>query len=270
MSAVTPPTARPRAAEPARRSPFVEVSRASALELLRNGKIVASMMFMFGFFLLLIVWLNAVLADSPDVPGGDYLRLNLATCIVVGYLAIAITGTTVPLVALRERGTLRLLGTTPLKRLTFLLAQTPARFALGAAEALVILAIALARGYLDPLQTLRLSVTLLLGLVMLFSFGYLLASRLRNAEVANQFTGLIPIIVLLTSGTVFPPSLFPDWLVPVLNAIPTAWFIQAAGADLSGYTPFASVYVLWGLMAAATVVATLLAARLFRWDIRDR
>ena len=251
------------------RSALAEMSRATSRELLRNKKLLASMFFMFGFFLILIVVLDRVLAGNDDVPGGDYLRLNLSTAIVIGYLSIVVTGTALPLVALRQNGTLRLLGTTPLRRMTFILAQSPVRFALGVIEAGIVVAVAGIRGYIDFAQLLSLCVTLVLGLAMLFAFGYLLACRLRNAEVVNQLTGFIPVLVLATAGTALPMWIIPDWGQVLMNAFPTSWFIHALGADLTGIEPFTSIYVLWGMMAAVTLGAALLAARLFSWDQGD-
>jgi hypothetical protein len=62
----------------------------------------------------------------------DPLRVNLGVATMLGIASIAFIGTTVPLVAMRERGLLRLFGTTPLRRSTFLLAQLPARAAIAA------------------------------------------------------------------------------------------------------------------------------------------
>jgi len=201
---------------------------------------------------------------SPATP--DFLRANLASILVMGLLAIAFMGTSVPLVALRERGTLRLFGTTPVRRLTFIVAQSPIRFALGAAEAAIILGIAAVAGYVESFVAVRLAVTLLLGLLMLFAFAYLLASRSRNADAIAQVAGFLPVIVIFTSGTVYPTSVLPGFLQDAITVIPTTWFMQAASADLAGTEPFTSVYLLWALMAATAVGVALLAARLFRWD----
>jgi len=184
----------------------------------------------------------------------------------MGLLAIAFMGTSVPLVALRERGTLRLFGTTPVRRLTFIVAQSPIRFALGAAEATIILGIAAAAGYVESFVAVRLAVTLLLGLSMLFAFAYLLASRARNADAIAQIAGFLPVIAIFSSGTVSPISVLPEVLQHTIKGVPTTWFMQAASADLAGTEPFTSVYLLWALMAATTVVVALLAAKLFRWD----
>ncbi|PZF63328.1 hypothetical protein DEI81_07935 [Curtobacterium sp. MCBD17_013] len=209
---------------------------------------------------------DIVVTDASGEAENDILRVNLATVLVTGFMAIAFMGTSVPLVALRQRGTLRLLGTTPVRRMAFILAQSPVRLALGIAEAIVIVLIAWSQGYVESFNIVRLFVTLVLGLAMLFAFAYLLASRSANPDVTTQITGFLPVIVILTSGTVVPIDVFPNAVRSITDGFPSTWFMQAIGADITGTDPFVSVYWLWLMMAAVGIAAALLAARLFKWD----
>lgn len=204
--------------------------------------------------------------DANGSPEVDVLRINLATVLVTGFMAIAFIGTSVPLTAMRQKGTLRLLGTTPVNRLAFILSQSPVRLALGLAEAVIILVVAWTQGYVASGNILRFFVTLVIGLLMLFALAYLLASRSTNADVITQITGFLPVIVILTSGTVMPAELFPAPVQFITRCFPTTWFMQAVGADSSGVTPFVSVYWLWLMMGVVTVAASILAARIFKWD----
>ena len=207
--------------------------------------------------------------DADGAPETDILRVNLATALVLGIMAIAFMGTSVSLVRLRQRGTLRLFGTTPVKRLAFIVAQQPVRLALAVAEVAVIVAIAWSQGYVEQLAVLRLGVTLLLGVGMLFSFAFLLAVRSTNEELVAQLCGLIPVVIILTAGTVFPIYGLPGWVQALFDALPTTWFLQAVSADIAGTEPFTSIYLLWAMMAAVGVGVSLLAARLFAWDQGD-
>ncbi|MEA9984597.1 ABC transporter permease [Subtercola sp. RTI3] len=212
---------------------------------------------------------NITVIDADGSPEVDLLRANLSTVFIAGLMAIAFMGTSVPLVALRQRGTLRLLGTTPVSRLAFIVSQTPVRFALGVAEGVIILGIAVSQGYTESVNSLQLGVTFVLGLAMLFAFGYLLGSRAKNTDLITQITGFLPVIVLFTSGTVLPPGIYPPFISTAIDFIPSTWFMQAMSSDLAGTTPFTSIYLLWALMAGVGVAVALLAARLFKWDQGD-
>ena len=209
-------------------------------------------------------------ADENGSPEIDLLRANLAGLAAIGLMAISFMGTAASIVSLRERGTLRLLGTTPLKKLTFIAAQTPVRFVLGAAVGIIIALVAAVLGYIDLVNLARLAVTFILGLLMFFSFTYLLASRSRNSEFINQVSVFITILALFISGNVFPKDFLPESALTAINVLPTTWFMQAAGADLAGTPTFANIYVLWTLMAVTTAIVATLAAKLFRWDDRER
>ncbi len=239
-------------------SALTELTASSARQLVRNPKLIFSLAFSFGFILLLCIGLDAVL----PVP---FLELNLGMILALGLLSIAFTGTTVPLVAMREHGTLRLFGTTPVSRLSFIVGQVPVRFAIGLAEAVVVLLIALLFG-LDPLGALRFAVTVVVGLALFFSLGFLFAARARNSELATQLTGLLPVIVLATSGTAFPIEVYPEVVQVAFQVLPTTWFMQAVNADLTGAATFLPEPLLWLMMAAVAVIVALVAARMFRWD----
>jgi ABC-2 type transport system permease protein len=199
----------------------------------------------------------------------DILRSNLSTVIVSGLVAIAFAGTTVPLVAMRRRGTLRLLGTTPVPRLQFLIAQTPVRVVLGVVEALVVLGIALGQGYVATGGLWRLPITFLLGFAMLFAFAFLLAGRSSNPDLMLQIVGIVPVVVLFGSGTLLPLNALPTFVTWISNALPSTWFMQAITADVTGSSPFVPVGVLWVMMAAVTAVLLAVSSRVFRWDQGD-
>ncbi|WP_161499010.1 ABC transporter permease [Cryobacterium aureum] len=217
-----------------------------------------------------IPYANIAVQDESGFAQVDLLRANLPAVAAIGFMAIAFMGTAVPLVSLRQRGTLRLLGTTPVKKLTFIAAQTPVRFASGMVVALLVSVISIAMGYVSVVGLARLTATFLLGLLMFFAFAYLLASRSRNAELINHISAVIPVLALFASGEVFPKQILPEPVLVALNVLPTTWFAQAAGTDLSGTTPFIDVYLLWAMMLAVTIGVALLAARIFVWDDRDR
>jgi len=208
--------------------------------------------------------------DDTGFAQVDLLRANLATIAAIGFMAITFMGTAVPVVTMRERGTLRLLGTTPLRKLTFIAAQTPARAIAGLIVGTVVVVASFALGYTDAVGLLRLLVTFVLGLAMFFAFAYLLASRSRNTEVINSIAVLVPIVAMFASGEVFPKQILPEWLQVAMEWVPSSWFIQAASADLVGSATMLPVPVLWLMMVASTALVTLLAARLFVWDDRER
>jgi len=205
-------------------------------------------------------------AYSDGSPVNDPLRNSLASIVMVSFLSLALLGTAVPVVALRGKGTLRLLGTTPLKRSTFILSQSPARFLLGVAQLGLVVGVTAVLGYVSPAAMPRLIVTALLGLTMLFALGYLIGSRASNAEAATTIVSLLIPVALMLSGSIIPLSVFPPEVSAVVSWLPTTVLANALSVDLVGATGAANVWVAWGVMAGVAVVAGGLATWLFRWD----
>ncbi|WP_331730236.1 ABC transporter permease [Streptomyces sp. NBC_00045] len=204
---------------------------------------------------------------TPD--GGvpfDPLKAALPTGLLMALMSTAFFGTATPLIALRTRGTLRLLGTTPLGRLTFVLAQAPVRLALVVVQLIILGMVAVVMEFMSLADTLRLMGTGLLGAVMLFAFGYLMAARLRNAEVANGLLGLLMPVLLFFSGLFLPLSMLPSVITTVSDVLPTTYLVDAFNHDLNEAASAHSLSTDWLVLLAATAVFGGLAARLFRWD----
>ncbi|WP_285035271.1 ABC transporter permease [Plantibacter sp. ME-Dv--P-095] len=200
----------------------------------------------------------------------DPLQENLGIVVLVGVASVAFIGTTVPLVAMRERGLLRLLGTTPLRRSTFLLAQLPLRALVAVGVLLLTAGIAVWRRYVDGLDLLTLGTSFLLGTTMLFAVALASAARSRNAEATQQTMVMVTLGLVFASGGLLPQAILPAAVQVVMNCLPTTWFVAATSASLTGAEPFLPVPALWGLMAVVTVAAGALAVRRFEWDQSER
>ncbi|MFE7295110.1 ABC transporter permease [Streptomyces sp. NPDC057579] len=204
---------------------------------------------------------------TPD--GGtpfDPIKVSLPAALLMALMSMSFFGTATPLIALRARGTLRLLGTTPLRRRTFVLAQAPVRLVLVAVQLVVLGVIAVALGFLPAVNAVRVLGTGFLGAVMLFTFGYLVASRMRNAEVANGVLAILMPLVLFVSGLFLPLDLLPDVVRDISKALPTTYLVDALAHDLTGATSTYGITLDWLVLLAGAVIFGGLAARLFRWD----
>lgn len=209
---------------------------------------------------------DITIADENGEERIDPLRVNLGLVAMLGVAAVAFVGTTVPLVGMRQRGILRLIGTTPLGRAAFLTAQLPPRVLLIACEIAVVIGIAEWRGYVDGVAFVSVTVTFLLGALMLIGVGLIFAGRSRDAEASQQTMTMITVLLVLPAGGLAPAEIVPPALQLAMNCVPTTWLSAAAAADLTGAEPFLPVPVLWALMAIAAAIAVAVAVHRFQWD----
>lgn len=204
--------------------------------------------------------------DTEGQPVPDFLRLNLGTEFLAVLASVALIGTTVPLVAARERGMLRLLGTTPLSRRLFLASRIPARLALLLACTAGIVAIGLARRYTEVSALPRLAGTVACAAVMLFGVGAVFSARARNAEASQNLMAGVSLALVFSAGAVLPAVILPTPARIATGLLPGSWITEPASADLAGTTPLMPVPVYWALMLATGLACFVLAAQRFRWD----
>lgn len=258
-------------AAPRPESQFVSHLRAftgtHAREMFRDRRAVVTVAVSFAAFLVLF-WGVDLLVSRATGTDADFLLLSLPLLSAIAFMTVAFSLTTVPLVNYRGIGVLRALATTPAHATAFVLGHLPIRAGILGVETIIILAIAAAHGVSLP-NIGALALTLMLGGAMLLSFGYLLATRMSNQDAALQLSYLLPLVVLATSGTTLAENIVPDWLVRVCEALPTTWFIDAAGSILRGSTPGAPLPLLWAGMAVITVAASYATFRMFQWTPED-
>lgn len=205
-----------------------------------------------------------VLVPMPEGQGFD------ATVVpMVIFLAVSTTplmATAASLAGARERGTLRLLGTTPVGRTRLILSHVPARLGLVLAQVALLIGVGVALGLADPSEALALLGVALLGVALFGSVGYLLGGVLPSAETAWNVGVPVQLVPFFLSGFVLPLELFPDSAQNILELLPTTFFADL----LVGLMPHGeSVHPAWlsvTVVLATTALLTALAVRYFRWD----
>lgn len=121
---------------------------------------------------------------------------------------------------------------------------------------------------------------LLLGAVMLWSAGMILASAMLNMSRSGMFLseGIAGVVYFL-SGVVFPLSILPGWLQTIGMALPTTYWLEGMRRALTGPPPSGSPLSLSPLAAwsnddlllalsVTTVVLTVASQGFYRYSVR--
>ena len=235
---------------------------ASTLELVRDRR---TLFFTALFPFALLGMFLGVAALRPADGRADAVRLMLGGGLFVALASVAFFGVAVPLVALRERGTLRLLSTTPVSRLTVMLAQAPARLAVTLVQIAVVAAVSAGLGHLPAARLGSLLVTCLAGLALLVPIGFLLGSVLPTAEAATNVLTFALLALLGFAGLFVPFDALPGSAGAVLAASPVGLLGGAIQQDLVGVPATHRVWAAWLAAAGTGAALTLLAVRTFRW-----
>ncbi len=227
--------------------------------LLRNGE---NLLVTLGIPVGLLVFFSVV--DVLPVRGRpvDFL--------VPGVLTLALMGAGMVSLAIatgfeRFYLVLKRLGATPLRRTELVAAKIAAVLAVQVAQVIVVVAVAWLLGWrpaLSPSAVLLAGAALLLATAAFCGVGLALAGRLRAVATLALVNALF-VVLLLTSGIVFPLGALPTALATLSTLLPPAALTDVLRGALSGGTTSAgslAVLAVWG------VAAPLIAALVFRWE----
>ncbi|OMH26329.1 ABC transporter [Tersicoccus phoenicis] len=226
--------------------------------MLRNGE-----QLLLAVVLPLLALIGLTLVDLLD--GYGVRRVDLATPGVLALCVVsaAFTGQGIATGFDRRYGVLRYLSTTPLGRGGLVAGKALAVLAVLVLQAVVIGVVALLLGWRPALPGLPVAVVLLvLGAACFTSLGLLVAGTVRP-EATLAITNLLWVLLAGAGGLLLPADRLPDWLDPVVGALPSAALGNALRTALTaGTLDVGPLFILlvW------TVVAALAAARWFRWD----
>ena len=105
---------------------------------------------------------------------------------------------------------------------------------------------------------------LVVGPVLFVGIGLLAGTVSKTPETAGVIGNIITFPMMFLSGTFFPVSLFPRWLVPIAHVLPLFYVIDGLNASMVFGNPSAAVQDLVVIVVLATVFAVA-ATRAFGW-----
>ena len=239
------------------------MTRAHAREMVRDRKTAAGSIGIPVFFLLLFVAMAALMDSGAE---HTLMRRLLPLSLLFVFGSLIFFGTVSPAVELRQRGTLRLLSSTPLRPGTFLLALAPARLLLAVLFVAASAGVSAGFGLLPVGRLPVLVVTSLVGLAFLLALGFLLAARLSTAESAGNVLSLVLMVLAFLAGGLVPLSTLPGAVGRVLGWLPPALFYDGLSYGLVGGPARHPVAVGWAVVLVVAAVLGVAAVRTFRWN----
>lgn len=203
------------------------------------------------------------LAPLVDVGGGSRVDFVAPGVLALAVMSTAFTGQAIATGFERRYGVLKRLGATPLSRTGLLLAKTAAIVAVEALQVIVIGVVALSLGWSPRGNPLWVVPLILIGTAAFSGLGLLMAGTLR-AEATLAAANLVYLVLLGLGGVLFPLSVFPPGVRPVLELLPITALTDGMRSVLAtgGGFPGGSALVL-AVWAAVTLTV---AARTFRWE----
>ncbi|MBM3773759.1 MAG: ABC transporter permease [Acidobacteria bacterium] len=199
-------------------------------------------------------------------PGSRYIDFLLPGLLGMNLMGSGIWSLGFAIVDARKKKLLKRLVASPMSRTEYLLSFLLSRLSILLLELMVLVGFGVqvfgvpARGRLYQLLLIAVAAGLAFS-----ALGLLIASRARTIEAASGLMNLVMLPMWVLSGVFFSAQRYPDWLQPVIRALPLTATVDALranmleGAGLAALAPELATIVAWmGL-------SFLLAMRIFRW-----
>ncbi|GGC88433.1 ABC transporter [Tersicoccus solisilvae] len=232
--------------------------RWETVSMLRNGE-----QLLLAVVLPLLALIGLTFVDLLDGYGPRRIDLAAPGVLALCVVSTAFTGQGIATGFDRRYGVLRYLSTTPLGRGGLIAGKAIAVLAVVALQAVLIGAVALLLGWHPTASGLPVAVLLLVvGAACFTSLGLLVAGTVRP-EATLAITNLLWVLLAGAGGLLLPTDRLPGWLDVVVDVLPSAALGNALRTALTtGAVDVGPLLVL----LAWTVVASIAAARWFRWD----
>ncbi|APU13124.1 ABC-type multidrug transport system, permease component [Actinoalloteichus fjordicus] len=223
----------------------------------------------------LLLGLGAVPAlreSTPETGGLRSIDIWAPTALVFGMVMIAVQHVPSVIATYRERGILRRMSTTPAHPRSVLLAQMIVAFTSVVVSATLMIFLAwVVLDIAPPERPLEFIVAFIVGYAALLGLGMISAAVVRTSSAANQIGTLLFVALMFFGGAFLPRVVMPDvlrevgeFIPPGLQALTAAWSAEAGEITATaGGQPF---WLQIAIMAGIALIASAVAAKLFRWE----
>ncbi len=207
-------------------------------------------------------------ADAPvTAPGRRYIDFLIPGLLGVGLLGGGLWGVGYEIVSMRVKRLLKRFAATPMSRPLFLGSFVAHRLSIALVETAFLLGFGRVLFGVEVHGSLvGVVATALLGGLAFAGMGLAVASRARNMETANGLMNVATLPMWLLSGVFFATSNFPDWMRPIVAALPLTALNDALRAQIGDGAAFLdcggplAILVAWGVASYA------FALKWFRWQ----
>jgi ABC-2 type transport system permease protein len=221
----------------------------------------------FPVFLLLIF---GTMFGATQVGGQQYIVWLLPGVVVLNLMAFGLIRSATTMVDMRQQGVLRQLRATPVPALHLVGSYivVDVLLCLMQSALLVLVAVVVYKVPFTVQAAVRALPMVLAGVLTFVALGQLYSSMLASTSAAVMVGQLLHYSQMFVSDLFMPWQSLPDWLQHIAAYLPAYAVVQVVRPPLLGQAWRADVAWYLLLVVLYGVAATLLTARLFRWEPR--
>src|SRR5580692_2993244 len=202
--------------------------------------------------------------------GGAILQV-VTMVTVIGILGTGLFGAGIRAAQERESNILRRYKVAPITPLPLLVASSVTGLVIYMPYVVLMLALAKFRyGMVMPRHMAAVLVFIVLGVLAIRSIGLIVASVANSMQESGIIVQILYMAMLFLSGTTFPPTMFPNWLLTATQFIPATWLMTGLQGMMVRNETLAANWQAVGAMLLTTAVGLFLSVKLFRWEKEEK
>jgi len=212
-----------------------------------------------------------IFAQTSHAEQGGAITQVVTMVTVIGILGNGLFGAGMRAVQEREANILRRYKVAPITPLPLLVASTIT--GLVVYIPFVVLMLMLSKvlyGMQMPANIATVLLFITLGVAAMRSIGLIVASVVNSMQESGILVQIIYMTMLFLSGTTFPTSMFPGWLLTATQFIPSTWLVTGLQGILMRQETLAANWQAVGALLLTTAVALLICVKLFRWEKEEK
>jgi len=217
---------------------------------------------------MLILLFGAIYGNDPLPMFGGYGSMDISMPNYTGLILGSVGLLSVPIATggYRELGVLRRLRATPMRPLTYIVADviTNLVMVILGMILLVIVGWAIYKVRFEG-QILSVFAGVVLGGLSLFALGYLIASLAPSARAAQVISMIVFYPMMFLSGAGMPIEIMPETVQRISNFLPLTYVVRLLRGLWFG-DPWGEHWPEVAVLAGVLVLSAALSARFFRWE----
>ena len=216
-----------------------------------------------GFFL--------IFATAFHAEQGGAILQTVTMVSVIGILGNGLFGAGMRAVQERETNILRRYKVAPISPLPLLVASTITGLVVYMPYVAAMFTLAHFKyGMAVPPNLLTVFAFIMLGLIAVRSIGLIIASTVNSMQESAIIVQIAYMSMLFLSGSTFPTSMFPDWLLVVTQFIPATHIVTGLQGILMRQETLATNWQSVLALALTAVTGLFLCVKLFRWEKEEK
>jgi len=217
---------------------------------------------------LLLVLLGLIFGNKPDPMLGGLAYLDIATpaymaviIVLVGLAAVPISSAT-----RREMGVLRRFSATPLRPLTYFLADVLVPYGMSLLGILLLVLVArVGYGVRSGGSLLSLLAAVSLGAFAFLALGYALLGLVPGSRAVTLIGNVLLYVLMFFSGAMVPLEVMPETVRRFARFLPLTHLVALLRGLWAG-APWGTLMTETAVLAGLTAVGMVVVARTFRWE----